>query len=173
MSTTGSHDVLPTLRRMLRFKITIAGVLFAIGVTWAATVFDVNVINVDLRYIVSGIEQNELDEVATVWVLAVVAGALEFRSRRRASTRLAVDQLRVLRTTMRTVQDIVGNSLNELQLLRFEAEGLVPAEALSTFDESIRRTMAQLAAVADLEAFAELPMACGPGLDLGDRLLAA
>jgi hypothetical protein len=42
---------------------------------------------------------------------------------------------------MKTVQDIVSNGLNQLKLLRFDAEGHVPAESLALFDEAIRDTV--------------------------------
>jgi len=44
---------------------------------------------------------------------------------------------------MRTVQDIVNNNLNQLQLLRMEADGHVPDETLRLFDESIQDTATQ------------------------------
>ena len=67
---------------------------------------------------------------------------------------------------MRTVQDIVNTNLNQLQLLRIDAEGRVPDETLRHFDETIRDTAAQLEALGNVEVFAETPMASGPGLDV-------
>jgi hypothetical protein len=51
---------------------------------------------------------------------------------------------------MRTVQDIVNNGLNQLQLLRFDAEGHVPPESLTLFDDAIRDTVTRLTALGDL-----------------------
>jgi hypothetical protein len=68
---------------------------------------------------------------------------------------------------MRTVQDIVNNNLNQLQLLRLEAEGHVSDGTLRLFDETIQNTAAELTALGDMKAFAEKPMASGPGLDVG------
>ena len=78
---------------------------------------------------------------------------------------LQAERLRVLQVTMRTVQDIVNNSLNQLQLLRIEAEGHVSANTLALFDQTLRDTAAQLSALGNMETFAEKPMAVGPGLD--------
>jgi hypothetical protein len=66
---------------------------------------------------------------------------------------------------MRTVQDVVNNCLNQLQLLRFSAEGHVPEESLVLFDEAIREASAKLRAIADIKTFTEKRMAVGPGLD--------
>jgi len=67
---------------------------------------------------------------------------------------------------MRTVQDIVNNNLNQLQLLRMEADGHVPDETLRLFDESIQDTATQLTTLATMEVFAEKRMASGLGLDV-------
>jgi hypothetical protein len=76
------------------------------------------------------------------------------------------EQLRVLRVTMLTVQDIVNNNLNQLQVLRLEAEGHVPEETLTLFDDALRDTAARLSALANMEIFAEKPMAGAYGLDV-------
>jgi hypothetical protein len=82
-------------------------------------------------------------------------------------TQLRAEQVRVLRVTMRTVQDIVNNNLNQSQLLRLEADGHVSVDTLRHFDETIQKTAAQLRALGDLTVFAEKPMASGPALDAG------
>jgi hypothetical protein len=93
----------------------------------------------------------------------------EFRRelQRRHAVRLRAEQLRVVQVTMRSVEDIVNNCLNQLQLLRLEAEGLVPEESLTTFDQAVRDASAKLRALAELQAFAEKQMAIGMGLDAG------
>jgi len=80
---------------------------------------------------------------------------------------LQAERLRVVHVTMRTVQHVVNNSLNQLQGLRFEAEGHVPKESLATFDATIHDTFAQLAVLGNLPAYAETPMEVGVGLDDG------
>ena len=60
------------------------------------------------------------------------------RAVRREEAKRQAEQLRVVHVTMRTVQDIVNNCLNQIQLLRLDAEGLVPEESLVLFDEAIR-----------------------------------
>ena len=68
---------------------------------------------------------------------------------------------------LRTVQDVVNNCLNQLQLLRISAEGHVPEESLQLFDEAIHDASAKLRAMADVKTFTEKRMAVGPGLDFG------
>jgi PAS domain S-box-containing protein len=79
--------------------------------------------------------------------------------------KLQTERLRVVKVTMRTVQDIVNNSLNQLQLLRFEAEGHVSEETLELFDEAIQDTAEKLSVLGNLEAYTENQMSVGTGLD--------
>ena len=79
---------------------------------------------------------------------------------------LQAERLRAVHVTMRTVQDIVNNCLNQLQVLRFEAEGHVPEASLEAFDEAIRSASAKLRALGNLEVFAEKEMAMGTGLEV-------
>jgi vacuolar-type H+-ATPase subunit I/STV1 len=91
----------------------------------------------------------------------------EREAKRQAERREAeqrAEQLRVVHVTMRTVQDIVNNCLNQIQLLRLDAEGFVPEESLRLFDEAIQDTTAKLEELGNLEAFAEKQMAIGSGL---------
>ena len=90
--------------------------------------------------------------------------------RRTHEAQLQAEQLKVLRATMRTVQDIVNNNLNQLHLLRFEAEGHVQVETLKLFDDTIQDTAAQLTALVNLETFAERPMESGRGLSVSTRI---
>ena len=62
--------------------------------------------------------------------------------------------MRVVLVTMRTVQDIVNNNLNQLQLPRFEAEGHVSNDTPTLFDDAFKDTAAQLMALGNIEVFA-------------------
>ena len=75
------------------------------------------------------------------------------------------ERLRTLRATMRTVQDIVGNALNGLQLFRFDAEEHVPPQSLETFDQIIAQTAADLKALSDLDHVVETDMVMGTGIE--------
>jgi hypothetical protein len=69
---------------------------------------------------------------------------------------------------MRTVHDIVNNCLNQLQLLRLDAEGLVSAESVKMFDRAVKDASSRLKELADLEAYAEKQMEMGTALDVGE-----
>jgi hypothetical protein len=90
---------------------------------------------------------------------------------RRHALELRAEQLRVVQVTVRTVQDIVNNCLNQLLLLRLDAEAHVSPEAVASFDEAIRSASAQLQALAELDAYAEKQMEMGTALDVGDAAL--
>jgi signal transduction protein with GAF and PtsI domain len=77
---------------------------------------------------------------------------------------LQAERLRVVHMTMRTVQDIVNNCLNQLQLLRLDAEGRVPEESLDLFDHAISTAAAELRALGNLEEFSETRMEIGAAL---------
>jgi hypothetical protein len=148
-----------------RFPYTSAALAMSLMVLIAAVIWHINVFElpgVDLI----GVEQSEVGEIAIALLLVIPAFFLDrIVGRQRAhEAQLQAEQLRVLRVTMRTVQDIVNNNLNQLQLFRLEAEGLVPEATLTLFDETIQHTAAQLTALGNLEVFAETPMESGPGL---------
>jgi hypothetical protein len=144
-----------------------AFVTFALAllVAAAAAFWNINVFQLPGLDVI-GIEQSEIGEVAIVFLLVIPAFFVDrIVARERAhEAQLQAEQLRVLRVTMRTVQDIVNNNLNQLQLLRLEAEGHVSEDTLTLFDDALRDTAAQLTALGNMEVFVETPMASGPGL---------
>jgi PAS domain S-box-containing protein len=83
----------------------------------------------------------------------------------RLSDEIQLQRLRVFKATMRTVQDIVNNLLNGLQLVHLEAEGHVPAEVLDLVDRTIQEAAVKLKALGDLETVTEKEMRLGPGID--------
>jgi hypothetical protein len=72
---------------------------------------------------------------------------------------------------MRTVQDIVNNCLNQLQLYVLMrgpcARGIT--ETLRFFGEAIQDTTTKLKELGNLEVFAEKQMAIGSGLDVSEQ----
>ena len=111
-------------------------------------------------------QQVRLAVFAVENVAIVALGWLLQRERRRGLERaLQAERLRVVHVTMRTVQHVVNNSLNQLQGLRFEAEGHVPSELVASFDATIHDTFAKLAGLGNMPAYAEKPMESGVGLD--------
>jgi hypothetical protein len=88
---------------------------------------------------------------------------------RRHALHVQAEQLRVVQVTMRTVHDIVNNCLNQLQLLRMDAEeGHVSAESIRLFDEAITDAASQLKRLGDLDVYAEKQLGVGTALDVGE-----
>jgi hypothetical protein len=132
----------------------------------AAVLWNIDILEWPLGGIV-GIEQNEIGEVGITFLLIIPAFFIDqVLARQRAhEAQLQVEQLRVLRMTMRTVQDIVSNALMSLYLFRAEAEPNVSPASLEQFDHIIADTAAKLKAIGDLETVAEARMAAGAGID--------
>jgi phosphotransferase system enzyme I (PtsP) len=109
------------------------------------------------------------DEVRMVSTAAGQFAPIVGDARVSYEARLQAERLRVVQVTMRTVQDVVNNCLNQLQLLRLSAEGHVPEESLQLFDEAIHDASSKLRAIADVKTFTEKQMAIGSGLDFEPR----
>jgi len=84
---------------------------------------------------------------------------------KRLNDEIQLQRLRVFKATMRTVQDIVNNLLNGLQLVHLEAEGHVPAEILEQVDRTIQEAAVKLKALGELETVTEKEMSLGLGID--------
>jgi hypothetical protein len=151
-----------------RLPYTLAALVFALLVLAAAVFLDIDVLELP-GLTIPGIDPGEMGEIIIAFLLVVPAFLVDYLVTRQRTheTQLLAEQLRVLRVTMRTVQDIVNNNLNQLQLLRFEAEGRVSQDTLTLFDDALRATAAELTALGNMEAFAERPMVSGAGLDAG------
>jgi hypothetical protein len=66
---------------------------------------------------------------------------------------------------MRTVQDIVNNLLNGLQLVHLEGEGHMPADMVTMVDRMIQEAALKLKTLGDLERINEKETAIGLGID--------
>jgi len=160
-------DAAPLVTKHLlrRFPNTSAAVMlvlvtFVIAAFWDLDVFDLPGVNI------IGIEKSEFGQIM-IAVLLMVPAFITDRvvTRQRAhEARILAEQRKVFEMTMRTVQDIVNHNLNELQLLRMDADGRVPDETLRHFDATIQNTAARLTALGNLKVFTAKPMAGGRGL---------
>jgi hypothetical protein len=114
----------------------------------------VNVIQIRLS-VMNRIERDEVDDIVTAFMLVAVAFVVdnvrtahweEREAKRQTEQQKAerAEQLRVVHVTMHTVQDIVNNCLNQIQLLRLDAESHVPEESLRLFDEAIQTQLQNL-----------------------------
>ena len=160
-------------RQSLRpFPYTLVALALALMVLVAASLWKIDVFEMPGLNIV-GIEHSEIGQIIIAFLLIIPALFIDrvVSRQRMHEAQIRAEQLRVLHVTIRTVQDIVNNNLNQLQLLRFEAEGHVPAETLTLFDATILDTAAQLTALGNMKVFAEKPMAAGSGLDPGTSVV--
>jgi hypothetical protein len=142
-------------------------ILLAVSILAGSWFSNVDLFDTGLREILR-IENNEWDEVASAFVLIVVGLVIDqLRERQVARRRAEIEEqrLRVLKATMRTVQDIVNNFLNNMQLFRMEAEdGPLSVESLKLFDDLINETAEKLKALGDSESVVEYKMASGIGI---------
>jgi PAS domain S-box-containing protein len=83
----------------------------------------------------------------------------------RLNDEIQLQRLRVFKATITTVQDIVNNLLNSFQLVRFEAEGQLPAEMLALVDRMVQEAAEKLKTLGDLETVKEKEMAIGLGIE--------
>jgi hypothetical protein len=149
------------------FPHTTAALLVAVTVLMAAVFLDIDVLpGIDFM----DIERREAGEVSVGFLMiipALLVDGIVWRQRQYYE-QLRAERLRVVKVTMRTVQDIVNNALNQLQLIRIEAETHdVPQDVLALFDETIRGTAVKLKDLGDLETYVETQMDIGSALVSG------
>lgn len=106
------------------------------------------------------LETFEADEFLVVLLLIIVAlliDLIRLRNRARREHELDQHRVQVMRSTMATVQDVVNNFLNNLQLFRFEAERsqALDADYLKLFDDLIEETAQKIKDIDDMETIAE------------------
>ena len=114
------------------------------------------------------IARNHVYAVVTAVLLILVGLCIDVfvaGQKEKWETEIQAQRLRVLKAAMRTVQEIVNNAFNELQLFRLDAEGLLPQESLNLFDGVTQGTAAKLRVLADLESTPETITPFGPIID--------
>jgi hypothetical protein len=150
-----------------RFLATYVTILLAGAIIVSDLFLDINLFSVASN-LFERIARNHVDALVAGVLIIVVGRSIDVwvagqRARREAE--IQAQRLSVLRATMRTVQDIVNNALNQLQLFRLDAEGLLPEESLTQFDEIIGGTAAKLKALGDLKSTVETVSPLGPSID--------
>ena len=145
----------------LRFPFTSVAVVIAIMVLLGAIIGDVNFIELPVG-LVARIEQHEIDDIVMTFLFvftAFIVDQVVAARRAKHEVSLQIERLRVVKVTMRSVQDIVNNSLNQLQLIRVEAEGHVSQDVLTLFDGTIQETAEKLREPETLKSTLETQMA--------------
>lgn len=97
-------------------------------------------------------DANEFWMRSSICILVILAG---FFAQRHVNDLLAIEEekLTTMKATMRTVQDIVGNAMNHLELVRIEAEeaGTLNQQSLDEIGEIISNTSEKLGKLTMIE----------------------
>ena len=107
--------------------------------------------------IFDNLKAHEIIQLALFVVLAVAVDQYRNAARNRHERQLEQDRVRVVQSTMATVQDIVNNALNNLVFIQIEAEksAALSRETLQTFDHIITDTAEKLKDIRELEHVSE------------------
>jgi len=151
---------------LCRFSYSVVALALALLVSAGAVFFHINVFNLPVVNVIA-IERSEVGEIMIAFLFIVPAFFVDRVVARQRSheQQLRAEQLRVLRMTMRTVQDIVGNALMSLYMFRAEAEPSVSHQSLALFDHIIADTAERLKKIGDLETVVEIRMSAGMGIE--------
>ena len=103
----------------------------------------------------------QLTRIAVFLLENLTIAGLAWKYRRQQQRILEVRQLRAVHVTARTLQDTIANSLNQRQLLRLNAEGLVPQESVDLFDRTVQDIARELRNIGNLQTYAERPTPFG------------
>ena len=119
------------------------------------------------------LEPYQVDDLLVIGLLiggGLTLDGLITNRRRKHALAIHEQRLRVFKATMHTVQDIVNNCLNSLQLFRLEAETVLSPESLALFDHLIQDAATKLRVLGDLDDTPERPMASGVGIAYPERV---
>jgi hypothetical protein len=145
---------------------TWTGIAAIVGATLVLTSVLTNFDFVRINFrVLERIQKHSVDDIVVGIALVSVGFIVDLSNRRRRRrVETAEQRLRVLKATMRTVQDIMNNLLNNMQLFRLDAEGVLPDTTLKEMDEAIDRAATKIRALGNLDAVIEKPMASGVGV---------
>jgi hypothetical protein len=160
-----------------RYPATTIGTL--VGAAFVVAAFaNINVFDVSIPALYH-IQRNGADELVAGLLLIAAGICVDLLSRARMRKREAAvraqlhqaeiqaQRLRVLKATMRTVQGIVGNFLQGMQLFLLEAPSSMPEKSLAMIDDLIQDTASKLRALGNLQSTPEREMAGGVAIDYG------
>ena len=140
-----------------RHKLTVFAAVFGIFYLLVALTYGLDL----FEYLIESfhelqkmVEPYEGDEVIPVLILvggAIFGDLVRQRRQARRDQEMFNHRLDVMRTTMGSVQDVVNNFLNNMQLFRLEAErtGALDGDQLQQFDGLIGETAQKLKAIED------------------------
>lgn len=160
------------MRIIYGFKTTYVTALIGILIWLVTYFFNVEVFE-HLVALLNKLEQHEADEIALSAFLISIGLVIDLfilKKNREKHITVQKHRLRVLKSTMTTVQEIVNNFLDNIQLFRMEAEekAALDPESVQLIDFAIFEIADKLRRIGDLES---VPERRGPGgiyqIDIG------
>ncbi|MEM8532263.1 MAG: hypothetical protein AAGF95_15565 [Chloroflexota bacterium] len=126
--------------------------------------FDIAEVIVEALEYLEAIEADEIFLGLIVVIIGVVFDLTRRLQKIQTAAMVERERAAVLRSTMRTVLDIVNNFLNTIMLFKIEAErsGALKSDMLSMMDHTIFQTSEQLKQLASVQTIIEKNI--GPGL---------
>jgi hypothetical protein len=112
-------------------------------------------------------EKSEIDDdIAAITLVIIGLSVDHWRDKKqyRLELQIQVDRVAVLKATMRTVQDLVNNFLNNMQLVQLEAGDALSQETLELLEKITFETSSKLKALGDLEYIPKTQLAIGTGI---------
>ena len=160
MKRWGPENVL----REIRF--TAGGAVLGVGLILTAALTNIDLVKLNLKFLES-VERHQLDDML-IGVTFILVGLIidrilsRLRRRKRQQDEIEALRLRTLKATMRTVQDIVNNFLNNLMLFEIPAKDDGSSD---TMEELIQHTSQQLRSLGNVESVVEETLAVGIGIE--------
>lgn len=152
---------------MRRVRATAAATTLAVFLLLLNFISGVDFIDV-VGKLIEGIPANHLDEILIAILLVCIGTAIDgtaARHQRDREAEIQAQRLMVFKATMRSVHELVNDSLNQMQLFRMQAVGLMPEESLTSFDDLIERTAEELRALGNLQSTPERDTPLGRSID--------
>jgi hypothetical protein len=158
---------------LIEMRFTLAGVFLGTGLILSAVFTDIDLVRINLN-LLEFVHRREVDDLLTGLALMLAGLAVDRllsrnRRRRRQHAEIEAQKIRTHKATMRTVQDIVNNFLNNLMLFEMPAKDNMPPGSLDTVEELIQHTARQLRSLGDLESVVETSLAAGIGIEYPQR----
>ena len=147
------------MKRLQKYKFTALALIIGIGMFILMSLFHIDVfgkITTFLRYLT----RHKLDAIGLCFFLIILGIMVDLVRLKRAEVHhleIQRQRLRVMKATMRTVQDIVNNSLTHLLLIKtqIEQKNALDPKSLGHIDSIIYETSAKLKKLGDLETTPE------------------
>jgi len=163
-------------KALTEMRFTAIGAVLGVGLMLTAAWTNIDLVKLNLTFLES-VKRHRWDDILTGLTLIAVGFIIDRilsrqRKLRRQHDEIEAQRLRTLKATMRTVQDIVNNFLNNLMLFEIPAQADMPHGSPGTIEELIQHTAQELRALGDVESVVEQSLAIGVGIQYPQNALA-